>query len=243
MLRSLARKISSKGFEGPFYSGVRGKLRFAIESTLARSDLIFIATPESFAAVAPATQPRILLFHTRSFDDVEQFRSTLDAEYYPGYLDTWRAPFGWGEELVVAMRDNRPVGFAWVQYGGLAGFPTYYGVLYSGEARILRVGVPPSCRRQGINTAMLYGVLSYLFSLGVSRAFIECHKLNLPSVRTFIRVGYSPTALITVVECPGVRGFIRWSGVNSVAEALRHIGVELPPRVRNNRFDLAKPAT
>jgi GNAT superfamily N-acetyltransferase len=231
---SLSRKWATKGFDGPFYAGVRGKIRFFVESTIGRSEIIFTATPASFGAVAPPTGPPIELVRATSFAELERFKTAFDAEYYPGYVEAWRAPFTWGEQAVVALVDGRPAGFAWLQFGNARGFPTYYGRIFEHEARVLRVGVAPSFRRQGVNTAMMYGVLASLFASGVKRACIECHKYNTPSVRTFLRVGYRPAAMITVLELPGMRRFVRWRSVESAAGEFTRLGIELMPTVSSS---------
>lgn len=235
MLRSLARKWATKGFDGPFYAGVRGKIRFLIESTVIRSEIIFTATPASFGAVAPPAGPPIELLRATSFAQLEPFRTAFEAEYYPGYVDAWRAPFTWGEHAVIATIDGRPAGFAWLQFGNAQGFPTYYSRIFEHEVRVLRVGVAPSFRRRGVNTAMMYRILSDLFASAAERVCIECHKYNTPSARTFLRVGYRPTAMITVLEFPGMRRFVRWSNMDSAAGELARLGIEPLPIVSSPR--------
>lgn len=225
----LLARLRRKGFEGPFYSGVQGKIRFLIESTVARSELIFVANPGSFAAVASPASPAIELHGVRSFAELGGFGASLEAEYYPGYLEALRAPFTWGEEAVVATMEGTPAGIAWLQFGTVDGFPSYYGRMFKGEARVLRVGVVPSFRRRGINTAMLHGVLAQLFAAGTVRVYIECYKYNLPSVRTFLRVGFRLAGVITVLELPGTKGFVRWANVRPVEEEFHRLGIELRP--------------
>jgi GNAT superfamily N-acetyltransferase len=222
MLAGVAARVRKKGFEGPFYRGALGKLRFVAESTLWRRELVFAATPAGLAP-APATELPLVLHPVRSFAEVEPFRAGLEAEYYPGYVEPWRDPFTWGETAVVGTVDGAAACFAWLQRGTPEGFPTYYNRIFEGEARILRVGVVPSFRRRGLNTLLLHRMLEGLFAEGASRVFIECYQYNVPSARAFVRVGFRAVGLITVVELPMMNGFIRWAPPGRAAEELRRI--------------------
>src|SRR5207248_1827873 len=185
-------RVRKAGFEGPFYEGLLGKARFAFESLAWRTEFIFAGTRESQASAQAPRDVRLVLTTVTSFSDLDRFRAGLEAEYFRGYLDGWRAPFTWGEEVVIGTVDECVAGFAWVQRGTSEGFPTYYGPLFGDEARILRVGVVPGFRRQGVNSAMMYALLQRLLADGFQRVFAETHKYNVPSVRTFLKVGFRP---------------------------------------------------
>lgn len=227
MLGELARKIARKGFVGPQYRGVLGKARFAFESVVARKDFLFVATPESFAAVpAPAAGP--LELHTiSSFDELGPYAADLEREYYPGFLDAWRAPFGWGEELVLGTVEGQAACFHWLQRGSAAGVPVYWGSLLAGDARMLRAGVAPSFRRQGLNTLMDHMLLDRLFAAGMARVYIECHRNNVPSIRAFLKAGFRPLRLFTVVELRPFRSFLRWASAAAVRRELLELGIEV----------------
>lgn len=227
MLGRLAAKLQKKGFVGPYYAGARGKLRFLLESTVARQEIIFVATPESFSAVPAPSGPPLVLHPVGAFEDFEPFRAQVEEEFFPGYTQAWREPFTWGEEAVVGTVDGRAASYNWMQYGTPEGFPTYYGRMFAGEARILRGGVLPSFRRGGLNTLMKYRLLEGFFASGRTRVYAECYKYNLPSVRTLLRIGFRPVGVLSVIELPGLRSFVRWSPLQDILPEFSRLGIDL----------------
>lgn len=228
-LASLLARFQTMGFEGPFYRGLRGKARFILESVAWRTEFIFAGTRDSLASVPPPPPAPLTIAAISSFAELEIFRTQLEAEYYSGYLDSWRRPFGWGEQVMVGTIDGRIAAFAWVQRGTPEGFPTYYNRLFQSDARILRVGVVPTFRRQGLNSAMMRALLERLLTEGFGRVFAESHKYNVPSVRTFLRVGFRPVGSITVLTIPGEGEFVRWSPYVNVEAHLRELGLSSGP--------------
>jgi RimJ/RimL family protein N-acetyltransferase len=225
-LASMLARIRTIGFEGPYYRGLLGKARFLFETVAWRTDFIFVATEDSRVPTAPPLTGDLALTTVTVFQQLEKFRAQLEAEYYDGYLDTWRGPFAWGERVVIGTMGGRVAAFAWVQRGTTVGFPTYYGRLFEDEARILRVGVVPTFRRRGLNSAMMHAVLDQLLGEGVRRVFAESHKHNLPSVRTFLKVGFRPVATISVLNVPGERELVRWSTPSDTRSHLRDLGLD-----------------
>jgi hypothetical protein len=226
MIRALFDRLAKRGFQGPFYSGVAGKARFVFESVVGRTDLVFAASPKTVTGTV-ANARRLRLDTVSSFRELEKFRATLDTNYHPGYVDRWRAPFTWGEHAAIGTIDGQLVSFAWIQYGSPNGFPTYYGRLLQNEARILRLGVLPSNRRLGLSGITLSLLLQSLFGSGIERAYIECHKNNLPSVRSFLSAGFRPIGAITVIELPAIRGFVRWKPLQPIVDEFRSLGIAL----------------
>lgn len=223
-LRALLDRVQRAGFEGPFYRGLTGKARFVFETVAWRTEFIFVGTKESMAAARPASRAiEVSLRTIRSFPELEKFKAELDAEYYPGYVNQWRAPFTWGEQVVLGLVGDRLAGFAWVQRGSAAGFPTYYGRLYEKDARILRVGVVPGFRRRGVNAAMMRELLASLLNEGFERVFAESHKFNVPSVRTFLGAGFRPASAIRVVSIPGKGEHVRWLAPAAVERHLKDL--------------------
>lgn len=222
-LASLRARIRSMGFEGPYYGGLRGKFRFLFERVAWRQEIVFLGTCESFVGVPRPSSPQLKLRIVTSFDGLEALRAQLDAQYYDGFLDTWRRPFGWGEHLALGLLAGEVAAFAWVQRGNAVGFATYYGRLLEGDARILRVGVVPAFRRQGVNSAMMYSILERLIGEGSQRVFAESHRYNLPSVRTFQKVGFRAIAALTVFSLPGGGDFVHWRSAAELNRQLRDL--------------------
>jgi ribosomal protein S18 acetylase RimI-like enzyme len=226
-LAGLLARFQKKGFEGPYYRGILGKARFLLESVGWRTEFVFAGTRESLALACPLRSTKLILARVTSFSELETFRGELEREYYQGYLEAWRRPFTWGEQLVIGTVDGRIAAFAWVQRGTQEGFPTYYGRLFESDARILRVGVVPSFRRQGLNSAMMHGLLERLLAEGFRRVFAESHKYNVPSVRTFLKVGFRAVGAIRIVTVPGGREFLRWASSADFESHLRELDINL----------------
>lgn len=204
------RRLQLMGFEGPAYRGTRGKLRFVLESTLWREELVFVATPESFAAVSPPAEPRLELIALERYEDVEPFRAELEEHYYAGYTERWRGPFEWGERAVIGRLDGRVACYNFFQEGHERGHPTYWGRLLADDARVLRGAVLPAFRRLGLNRVMKWRLLQRFFEQGRRRVYGECYSNNLPSIRTLVGVGFVAIGKLKVLEIAPLRNFVRW---------------------------------
>lgn len=213
-LRRINQRLSRKGFAGPHYQGVAGKLRFAFESLVFRRERVFVLNPDAFGHVRPSKVPGFRVVRIESLPTLDVFRAQLEQAWYPGLLESWHGPWSWGERLYLGLLDNEPVSYNWLQQGTARGHPTYWGRFFEGEYRILRGAVAPAWRGQGGNTAMKYAIIADLFAQGATRIYAECYARNVPSVRTLRSLGFEEVGQLTVLEVPGLRGFIRWSAAN-----------------------------
>lgn len=194
---SLLDRIRSRGFVGPAYSGLLGKARFAFEEFVARREVILVADRDSLNN-EEHNAAGISLLRVDTWDGLTPFADEIDAGYHSGYAARWRAPFRSGETLFLARRGDRVVGFGWVQTGTAAGLACHYGLIRLGEFRILRVGVLPAFRRQGINVAFYSLLLRQLFSDGAERVYVDSSRNNVPSIRAQRRAGFRPLREIIV---------------------------------------------
>ncbi len=214
-LRTSLSRIRRKGFEGPYYSGLLGKLRFAFESLLIRRELAFVLHRENFCTPSPTSLPDLVVVRISSHDELERHRPRLEANWYSGVTRSWAGPLSWGEHLYLGFIGEEPVAFNFVQEGSASGFPYYWGRLFTNEFRILRAGVAPARRGGGINKAMKSHILSTLFESGATRVYADCYEKNVPTIRTYRSVGFSAIGRMVVLEIPGLQGFIRWSSLPS----------------------------
>jgi ribosomal protein S18 acetylase RimI-like enzyme len=209
---------------------LRQRVRFAIENVLGRSDLVFSATPQSFARANVPAGPDLQLHIVTDVAGFAPFAAGFELEYYRGYAKTWCAPLARGEQAAVGTINGRVASIAWLQLGTKAGYPTYYDSrMFEHEARILRVGVVPSFRRQRVNVAAMHGLLQRLFAAGMQRVFVECRKTNVPSLRTFVRVGFAPVGILRVVDVLGIRRLARWTNAESAMAEFRSMGIARQP--------------
>lgn len=210
MLNTLRRRLQNTGLVGPAYKGALGKLRLVKEHFVVRTEVVSVATrgavPEETGAEREPLRLQILV----DVAELEPFRAQLDAAYYPGFTAKWAAPFTWGETLILGLADEAVTTFTWVQRGTPAGFPCYYGPLLEGEARILRAGVLPAFRGHGVYARLNRAVVRQLFADGIERVYIDCYRGNVPALKSHIRSGFRPIALIRVVPAFGLGPFIRW---------------------------------
>lgn len=194
---SLLDRLRTRGFVGPAYSGLLGKARFAFEEFVARREVVLVVEPEGFTD-SDAPTAGIDLVSVNSWQALAPFADELDAGYHAGYVAKWRAPFDRGEKLFLALRSGRVAGFGWLQTGTSEGVRCHYGLIKLGEFRILRVGVLPSFRRQGVNVAFYSLLLRELFSHGARRVYIDSSRNNIPSLRAQRRAGFRPLREILV---------------------------------------------
>jgi len=213
-LRQINQRLSRKGFAGPFYQGLRGKLRFAFESLVYRKERVFVLHAEGFRLARVPLVPGFRVIRIESLPALEAYRAQLEQAWYPGLLEMWHGPWSWGERLYLGLLHNEPVSYNWLQKGTAQGHPTYWGRVFEGEYRILRGAVAPSWRGQGGNTAMKHAILADLFAQGAMRIYAECYARNVPSVRTLRSLGFREVGQLTVLEVPGFRGFVRWSAAD-----------------------------
>jgi ribosomal protein S18 acetylase RimI-like enzyme len=196
-IREVVHRLRTRGLVGPAYEGLVGKARLAFEELVARREVVLLAEPANLVDDTGENVGLQLMF-VRSLPGLAKHADQIDAAYHPGYTARWRPAFDRGEELVLAFRGGRVAGFGWVQTGTREGIPCHYRVITTGEARILRVGVLPAFRRQGVNTAFYVLLLKELFSRGARRVYIDSSRNNLPSLRAQLRAGFRPIATILV---------------------------------------------
>ena len=174
---------------------------------------VLLLHPDDFRAT---TRPEKAGFELRPIPGVqalEPYQSALAELWYPGLVDSWRGPFSWGEKLYLGLVDGQPVSFNWMQVGSASGSAVHWGRIFEGEFRILRGGVAPSMRGQGLNTIMKHRLIESMFDAGATRAYAECYEANIPSVRTLEKLAFRAFARLEVLELPLVRNFVRWRGL------------------------------
>lgn len=186
-----------RGFTGPRYSGVGGRLRFLYQHFVGRTDIVLVARSEDVRPRIEKPQGLTVRLITR-WEDFSPFAAAIDAEYHAGYAGAWQRNFGWGEQLALALLDDQVAGFGWVQFGAPEGRPCDYALLWEQDRRVLRVGVLPSQRGRGVNTRFYALLLDQLFAAGAVRILIDCARDNIPSLRAQIKAGFRPIASLRV---------------------------------------------
>jgi RimJ/RimL family protein N-acetyltransferase len=187
----LITRLSRRGFVGPRFDGIAGKLRFAYQQLVGHHEIVLMAEPRTFLPEHEAS-PELELRFIQAWANFDQYRAQFDSAYYPGYVDSWREVFDWKQELAILLVGGLVAGFGWIQRGASSGVSCHYGQLREGEYRILRVGVLPPYRRRGVNTSFYTLLVRALFSRGASRVMVDCSRDNAPSLRAQVKAGFRP---------------------------------------------------
>jgi GNAT superfamily N-acetyltransferase len=195
-----------RGFVGPRYEGIIGRLRFLYQHFVTRTDIVLLARSDVWTPQIGQPSELVLQWIDR-WEDLTPYAPALDAEYFEGFTRGWQPIFGWGEKLALAMLDDRVAGFGWVQTGSAEGLFCEYTLLWEGDRRVLRVGVLPSQRGRGVNTRFYSLLLDQLFSSGAGRVLIDCTVDNVPSLRAQMKAGFRPIGALHI------RGAALGSGV------------------------------
>ena len=211
-VRTTLMRVERSGLTGPAYEGWTGKLRYAFESLVFRREHVFALEAAAFPGVPVPDGPELGIRFVTTPDEYLAHEASIDRQWYAGFARKWVSAFGWGERAVIALEDDQVVGFSWLQRGEERGYPHYYGRLFEGEWRILRQAVAPGARGRGVHRRMTHAILGRLFADGAVRVFIECYENNVPSRKTFARVGFRPIATLEILELPLLGGFVRWKG-------------------------------
>ena len=211
-LSILCKKFKVKGFVGPTYAGLVGKIRLAWEEYVMRTDVVFVTTRSILkkALISEINNPLEVRFIMNP-DELKMICQKFDDAYYPGFSKNWGKTIDSGEILIVGFVENDPVAFIWMQKGKAEGTGCYYGVFLQGDARLYRAGVMPEYRRQGIYTRFMQTLLcKVLESDDMQRVYIDCHKENIAAYNTHLNSGFRKIGSITVIRGTNNRRFIRW---------------------------------
>jgi len=207
MIAAALARLRSRGFVGPRYAGLLGRIRFVTQHLVVRREVVLVATRDT-AVFDDA--PTITLRSIRTWRELEPFIAVIDSDYHAGYTKRWRRVLEWGEELFLVFRGDAVAGFGWAQRGEHAQIASHYGPIPEGDYRLLRVGVLPSWRRQGINRAFYRAVLRELFSRGAQRVYVDCSRDNLPSLAAQLEAGFRPVGEIAVTGSLVPGTWVRW---------------------------------
>jgi RimJ/RimL family protein N-acetyltransferase len=209
LIHRLWIRFARRGFVGPRYEGIVGRLRFLLQELVAHVEVVLIAEPDARTSVEPSDVDMDLIF-LQTWDQFAAYEPEIAAAYYPGYADRWKDAFESGEQLILACVNGRVAGFGWLQTGTPEGVPCHYTRVLPDEYRILRVGVLPAFRRRGVNTSFYMLLLRVLAQRGARRVYIDCNKDNVPSLKAQMRAGFRPIGEIRVPGRLFPGAAVRW---------------------------------
>ena len=209
-LKNISRKFKNKGFVGPRYSGLRGKLRLLLQDRLTHIERIMVATPDTFQPELSKLNSEVSLELVNCYEDAAQYRTAFEKAYYRDVTRHWSAYFEWGDILSLAIFHGKVVGFGWIQSGERI-TKSYYGPLDTTEYRVYRAGVFPDVRRQRVQASRHKLVLEHLFSEGATRVFVDVFEDNIPNIKALHYAGFRDHGRIRVVTLPFTSNqYIHW---------------------------------
>lgn len=207
-LGALKKRFKHRGFVGPKYKGILGKLKLLRQEWFGHYEFVSCAEPHDWAFDPERINPAVTLKVLNDFPEAEPYLEEMRQAYGRDFSEAWNKKFSWGEQLALAFLDGRVAAFVWVQDGG-RGAVCYYMRLGAGEYRLVTGGVLPQFRRKGVHTSRHKLVLEHLFSMGAKRVYIDAYEDNVPSWRGQYAAGFKKIGRIHVLTLFG-KTFIRW---------------------------------
>lgn len=198
MLKNLARKYSNKGFVGPKYHGLTGKLRFIFQNFISHRENIYYFDRRFQKEPFPNNDTKLTIRLIFSYTDSLPFIAEFERAYYEGFTRNWRKCFACGEELVLAFYEEKPVAFCWIQVGTSSG-GNYCLPYFEGDYRSFRAGVLPDKRGRNFQAMMNHAVVVYLIQeRSAHRIYSEVYVDNIPSCKAYEKIGFRIAGVIRV---------------------------------------------
>ena len=107
-----------------------------------------------------------------------------------------------GNACFVAMVENKVAGFAWLYFQRRKYEPAIERVetFRDDEALIYATFVFPEFRRKGVGSKLNEESLRYLKSKGYKKSLVYIQADNIPSIKSFVTVGFYPAKIITCLR-------------------------------------------
>ena len=210
-LKNLSRKVKNKGFVGPKYNGFMGKLRFILQHFITHKENIYYFDRSFENGLSQRETHGLTIRCISSYYDAIPYVNIFENSYYQGFTSGWESCFSWGEELILAFFEDRPVAFCWFQKGGTAG-GNYCLPYFKGDYRSFRAGVLPAERGRNFQALMNHAVTNYLLrERSANRIYAEVFIDNVPSCKAYEKTGYKIVGIIRVWSLfSRAKPFIRW---------------------------------
>ncbi len=202
------RSMKSRGFIGPRYQGLSGKLRLLVQGFLIHTEIVSFADAAWWKETV-SVPDGCELIHLDSFEASIPYLPALNEAYGRDLSSEWKRYFGWGQTCALLTVKDEVAAFGWLQSGDV-GAKCYYLQLQPGEFRAVREGVLPGFRGQGLYPVRHQLLLSSLFARGASRVYIDAYEDNVPSWKGHKRAGYREFGRIRVFTPLGLVEYARW---------------------------------
>jgi ribosomal protein S18 acetylase RimI-like enzyme len=208
-IENIINKYKHKGYTGPKYKGLWGKIRLLGQGWLGHNEIVLCAERDKWdynpVVVNPKVKIRIISQYEESLDYTEEMKNA----FYRDIREEWKKHFAWGQILVIALIDERLSGFGWLQEGRKKA-KCHYIKLQDGEFRALGAGVLPEYRNNQVHVSRHHLKLRSLFENGAKRVFVEAFEDNVYAWRGHLKAGYREIGRIHVKKSLSGNTYIRW---------------------------------
>lgn len=208
---SVHRRLQSlrhRGYVGPRYIGVLGKLRLLKQGLLGHIEIVSYAEPGWWPRPTPPN-PDVSLRMCEQYEDACAFLPEMERAYARDFTAEWRQYFDWGQTVALAFVGDKLASFVWLQ-DGRRGAKCHFIRLQPGEYRVFRGGVLPQFRSRKVQSTRHILVLDWLFSRGAVRVYVDVYEDNVYSLKAQRNAGYREFGRIQTRHWPPGRTYVRW---------------------------------
>ena len=198
-----------KGFVGPKYKGVYGKLKLFMQAWAGHVEIVSFAEKETWKMNLEGLNPLVRIEVIEQFDESKKYLEEMSRAYHRDFRSDWERFFSWGQILCVALLGGELASFGWMQDGRKRA-KCHYIRLSPGEYRLTRAGVLPGFRNQNVHATRHSLLLTRLFANGATRVYVDAFADNEYSWKGHFSAGYQELGRIFVKKTITGKEYVRW---------------------------------
>ena len=198
-----------KGFIGPKYKGVYGKLKLFMQAWAGHVEIVSFAEKETWKMDLEGLNPLVRIEVIEQFDESKKYLEEMSRAYHRDFRSDWERYFSWGQILCVALLGGELASFGWMQDGRKRA-KCHYIRLSPGEYRLTRAGVLPGFRNQNVHATRHSLLLTRLFANGATRVYVDAFADNEYSWKGHFSAGYQELGRIFVKKTITGKEYVRW---------------------------------
>jgi len=208
-IANLYSRYKMKGFIGPKYKGVYGKLKLFMQAWAGHVEIVSFAEKETWKMNLEGLNPLVRIEVIEQFDESKKYLEEMSRAYHRDFRSDWERFFSWGQILCVALLGGELASFGWMQDGRKRA-KCHYIRLSPGEYRLTRAGVLPGFRNQHVHATRHTLLLSHLFKNGATRVYVDAFVDNEYSWKGHFSAGYQEVGRVFVKRTITGKEYVRW---------------------------------
>ena len=208
-IANLYSRYKMKGFIGPKYKGVYGKLKLFMQAWAGHVEIVSFAEKETWKMNLEGLNPLVRIEVIEQFDESKKYLEEMSRAYHRDFRSDWERFFSWGQILCVARLGGELASFGWMQDGRKRA-KCHYIRLSPGEYRLTRAGVLPGFRNQNVHATRHSLLLTRLFANGATRVYVDAFADNEYSWKGHFSAGYQELGRIFVKKTITGKEYVRW---------------------------------